>query len=141
MECRNSAVIDLTEQVRAKSVRTNRMDYVEMCKEYVSKHYREKIYLDEIANAMGLTGQYLSRIFSKETGTTLQEYICHFRVKRAANLLKYSNEEIAVIADYVNFPTQSYLGKVFKKYMGMTPKEYRKEFKTAEFADGKNEEE
>lgn len=138
MECRNSAVIDLTEQVRTKFSDKNRTDYVEMCKDYINKHYREKLYLDKIAEALGLTGQYLSRIFSRETGTTLQEYICHFRVKRAANLLKYSDEEIAVIADYVNFPTQSYFGRVFKKYMGMTPREYRKKYKTIEFSSEKH---
>ena len=64
---------------------------------------------------------------------TIQEYICKVRVERAANLLRYSDEEISAIALYVNFPSQSYFGKMFRKYMGMTPLEYRKRYGTAEY--------
>ena len=64
----------------------------------------------------------------------LQDYIVQVRVERAANLLAYSEEPIAAIGDYVNFPTQSYFGKVFKKYKGMTPREYRNKQKPKEFA-------
>lgn len=69
----------------------------------------------------------------KETGERLQDYIVRFRVERAANLLMYSEEGISDIAEYVNFPSQSYLGKVFKKYKGMTPQKYRDKFKPREF--------
>lgn len=57
-----------------------------------------------------------------------------FRVERAANLLVYSEESISYIAEYVRFPSQSYMGRVFKKYMGMTPQKYRDKYKPREFA-------
>jgi AraC-like DNA-binding protein len=56
-------------------------------------------------------------------------------VERAANLLIYSEEELSKIAEYVNFPSQSYFGKTFKKRKGMTPKQYRDTYKPTEFLE------
>ena len=99
----------------------------------MGKHYREKIYLEDIAENLGVSSTYLSRLFRKETGICLQDYITEFRVERAANLLIYSNESLPRIAEYVNFPSQSYFGKVFKKYKQMTPRKYRELHKPREF--------
>lgn len=45
----------------------------------------------------------------------------------------YSEETLPGIAEYVNFPSQSYFGKIFKQRMEMTPKQYRELHKPAEF--------
>lgn len=55
----------------------------------------------------------------------LQDYIVQVRLKHAADLLKYSNESIANIAEYVNFPLQSYMGRMFQAYLHMSPGQYR----------------
>lgn len=127
----NSALSDLTGRMRKKKIRYS--NYTEQFKDYVNTHYREKIILEDISSAMGISRGYLSRLFKKETGITCQEYIIMLRVERAANMLKYSNESIAYIGDYVNFPTQSYFGEKFKKYKKMTPREYREKYKPLEF--------
>lgn len=134
---RNRAVRDLTERVSKKKSNQKKSNYVERCKDYISKHYREKIYLKDIAEVMGIGSTYLSRLFSEETGICIQDYIAQCRVDKAANLLAYSEESIAFIAEYVNFPSQSYFGNVFKKYKQMTPREYREKYKTAEFVTTK----
>lgn len=132
-DCRNQAVRMLTERVRKKQEQKKVSSYVDACCDYVGKHYREKIYLDDVAEKMGISPTYLSRLFSKEKGMTLQEYILKTRVERAANLLTYSDSSIAEIGDYVNFPSQSYFGRIFKKYTGLTPKQYRNAHKPREF--------
>lgn len=131
--CRNEAIQMLTDRVRKKKEQRTVSSYVDACCDYVGKHYREKIYLDDIAEKMGISPTYLSRLFSKEKGMTLQEYVLRIRVDRAANLLTYSDSPIAEIGDYVNFPSQSYFGRVFKKYTGLTPKQYRNAHKPREF--------
>lgn len=73
--CRNHAVRDLTERVRKKRMGQKSSNYIERCKDYVNKHYREKIYLDDMADSLGVSSTYLSRLFSKETGIRLQDYI------------------------------------------------------------------
>lgn len=133
LELRNRAVADLSGRVRKRLERKKHSNYVEKCKDYVSRHYKEKIYLQDMADSLGLSSTYLSRLFSKETGMRLQDYINSFRVERAANLLIYSEESIAYIGEYVNFPSQSYFGKMFRKYKHMTPREYRNMYKPSEF--------
>lgn len=133
LELRNRAVRDLTNRVRKKKESRKHSGYVDRCKEYISGHYKEKIYLQDIADSLGMSSTYLSRLFSRETGMRLQDYINSFRVERAANLLIYSEESISYIAEYVNFPSQSYFGKMFRRYKHMTPKEYRNRYKPAEF--------
>ncbi|MBE5915664.1 MAG: helix-turn-helix domain-containing protein [Pseudobutyrivibrio ruminis] len=130
---RNQAVEELTRLVSEQKNRRHTSSYTEQCKDYVKKHYREKIYLDEIAAALKISDSYLSRTFKKDTGLRLQDYIVQVRLERAANLLLYSNESIPRIAEYVNFPSQSYLGKVFKEKYGLTPRQYREKYKPVEF--------
>lgn len=129
---RDHAVEELAEQVRKKKSRKT-SSYVERCRDYVDKHYREKIYLSEIAEMLGLSETYLSRLFKKETGKRLQDYIVDVRLEHAANLLKYSEESILNIAEYVGFPSQSYMGKLFKERYGLSPKQYQQEKRPAEY--------
>lgn len=129
---RNRAIEELAGRVAEKQSRPRGSGYVERARDYVRKHYREKIYLDDVADALGLSPTYLSRLFSKETGSCLQDFINEERVFRAANLLLYSDLSLTEIADYVHFPNQSYFGKIFKQYKGMTPKAFRDRYRSAE---------
>lgn len=130
---RNHAVEELTRRVREQKQKSHISIYTERCKDYVYGHYREKIYLDSIADNLGISSSYLSRLFKKKMGVNLQDFINDVRVEKAANLLVYSEEPLPRIAEYVNFPSQSYFGKIFKEKMGMTPRQYRELYKPAEF--------
>ena len=137
VDCRNQAVRDLTDRVAKKKAVPVVSSYTAAACDYISKHYRDKIYLSDIADALGISPSYLSRLFTQEMGENLQNHVTKVRVDRAANLLAFSDEDISVIGDYVSFPSQSYFGKVFKKYKGMTPKEYRNRYKPGEFVEKK----
>ncbi len=130
---RNHAIEELAKKVREQKEKRHTSSYTEQCKDYVYGHYREKIYLDNIADTLGISSSYLSRLFKKETGNSLQDFINDVRVEKAINLLLYSEETLPGIAEYVNFPSQSYFGKIFKQKMQMTPKQYRELHKPAEF--------
>ena len=129
---RNRALEELAGRVSEKLNKPRGSGYVERCRDYIQKHYREKIYLEDIAEALGISPTYLSRLFKKETGICLQDAINEERVFRAANLLLYSELSLTEIAQYVGFPNQSYMGKVFKKLRNMTPMSYRDRFKNLE---------
>jgi AraC-like DNA-binding protein len=132
---RNRAIEELTGRVQEKLNKPRSIGYVEKARDYVRKHYREKIYLEDVAEALSLSPTYLSRLFKKETGSCLQDFINEERVFRAANLLLYSELSLSEIATYVGFPNQSYMGKMFKKYRSMTPKTYRDTFRVPEVGD------
>lgn len=110
--------------------------YTEQCRDYIEKHFHNKIYLEDIADAIGISQGHLSRIFRKDMGISVQDYIQKFRIERAANLLKYSEAGLAEISDYLCFHSQSRFGCVFKQYMNMTPRQYRDMYKQKEFRSG-----
>ena len=135
LQLRNNAIEDLTERVAEKLSKPRTSNYIEQSRDYVRKHYREKIYLEDVAEALCISPTYLSRLFKRETGQNFQDYINEVRVDRAANLLKYSEMSLSEISQYVNFPNQSYFGKIFKKYKNITPRAYRDFNKPAEFKE------
>ena len=100
--------------------------YVEKCKDYISENLRRDMKVADIAGELGISRTYLSRQFSETEGMTVQQYIMKERCDHAANLLKYSDYPIAVIAEYFCFSSQSHFGSCFKKLYGMTPNEYRR---------------
>ena len=137
-EYRNQAIGELTKRVQQCLQEYRGSSYVEQCKDYIKKHYKEKIYLKKVADDMGISQSYLSRLFLKETGVNFQEYIMQFRVEKAADLLIHSEKTFAEIGEYVNMPSQSYFGAVFKKFMGVSPKVFRDKNKPREFIKKEN---
>ncbi len=107
--------------------------YTDQCRDYIYRQYHNKIYLEDIAEAIGVSPGHLSRVFRADMGMSVQDYVQKFRVERAANLLKYSEASISEISDYVCFHSQSHFGSVFKKMMGMTPRQYRDTYKEIRF--------
>ena len=130
---RNNAIRELANLVHERLNKKHTSSYTERCKDYISKHYREKIYLEDIAAALEISPSYLSKLFHRETGIRIQDYITQVRVDRAAKLLIYSELPLSEIAEYVNFPSQSYFGQAFKKRKGVTPKRYRDQNQPKEF--------
>ena len=117
-------------------VKENRSsDCVEQCKDYIARHRTRKFSLNDLAKTVGKNPSYLSRVFSEQTGMTMQEYALNTRLEAAANILQYSNESVGGISEYLNFPSQSYFGEKFKKKYGVTPAEFRRKNKIRDFKE------
>lgn len=84
--------------------------------------------MEKTAEALGITPDYLSKIFKKTEGVSLKRYILQERITRAENLLRYSEYSIIEISKYLGFSTQSHFTQVFKKYCGMTPQAFRNQY-------------
>lgn len=102
---------------------------IESAIQYITIHLHEKITLESVAEAIGISSGHLSRTFKKETGLSIVDYVQKERIKAAKNLLIYSNSTLAEISQYLNFSTQSYFINIFKKHFGITPGQYRKHYK------------
>lgn len=113
--------------------------YTEQCMRYIHKNYCNKIYIKEVAAAVGVSKGYLVKVFHHDTGMGIQEYIQKARVERAANLLKYSEASLLEISEYAHFSSQSHFGLLFRKHMGITPGQYRERYKPKEFITGKSD--
>lgn len=92
---------------------------------YIDNHLCDDIKIKDIASSVYLNPSYLSNLFHKETGKTLNEWIKRKRIEEASYFVLNSNENIADIAFFYRFSTQSYFINCFKKIMGITPGEYR----------------
>ena len=103
-------------------------DRIGRVKKYIEEHLREKLYVEDLARLVHVNDQYLMRIFKKETGMSLTQYISDRRILQAGELLKFSEYNINYIADLVGFENLSYFAKSFKKHTGFTPSEYRSRF-------------
>ncbi len=95
------------------------------CRELISKRIAWKLTVGELARAMNINPEYLSQLFSRETGLPLSEYISREKARAAAHMLIFSGRSNDDIAASLSFSSQSHLGKVFKKWTGMTPGQYR----------------
>lgn len=91
----------------------------------VQENFRKERFLDFYASKLEITPKHLSRTIKKQTGFTAVEWIERFVILESKVLLKSSNLNIQQIADELNFPSQSFFGKYFKKFTGMSPKEFR----------------
>ena len=83
------------------------------------------LYTSELAGELGVHPNYLSALFHRTEGMTVQQYIRRQKIQQAENLLKYSGYQMNEIASYLSFSSQSHLSSCFKKATGMTPGQYR----------------
>lgn len=101
---------------------------IEQCKTYISKNIFQKIVISEIADYVGLSEKYISKIFAEKEHITLYQYIQREKIRVSCNLLRYSKEPVSMIAQYIGFQSQSNFSAVFRKWEGMSPSVYRNQF-------------
>lgn len=91
----------------------------------------EKTYLNPdidastLASELGISGHYLSQVFSQEMQTTFYSYINDARIEAAKEALKTSEQSVLEIALSVGYNTRSSFYNAFKKRTGMTPSKYK----------------
>ena len=100
---------------------------IAQCIDYIYDHLHERITVHDLAEHVRLNESYLSRLFKKEVGTSISEYIRRQKLETAKNMLVYSDYRAAEIASILSFPSQSYFTELFHKYTGLTPGDYKKE--------------
>lgn len=104
---------------------------VEKFLELLQKHYNEHRHVDFYAGKLCLTPKYLSKAIKENSGITASEWIDNYVISEAKALLKSTDMTIQQISDRLNFPSQSFFGKYFKRLENLSPSEYRKsDFRT-----------
>jgi AraC-like DNA-binding protein len=97
-----------------------------MINAYIKKNYRYPLALEELADRLALTPQYLSRYFRKQFGVNFHAYLNSFRLQNAVKDLVLSDATVTAIAYDNGFPNLSSFLKILKDSTGKTPTEYRK---------------
>lgn len=91
---------------------------------YIQAHFSQPITLSEVAESAGVSHTYLSRAFKEEIGKGFSEYLTHYRIEHACQLISSGGMRLKDIATACGFSQYTYFFKVFKQATGLTPNEY-----------------
>ncbi len=103
-------------------------DYVAAAKLYVDSHILERVLVQDVAAAIGITPNYLSSLFKRQLGQNFMDYVNATKVKYACTLLQSGKHMVYEVSHMLGYDNAYYFTKVFKRYMKMTPTEYQAEF-------------
>lgn len=92
---------------------------------YIEEHYREQIFLKDIATHCYVTPSYISKIFKEDIQIGIVQYIHELRIQKAKELLCSTDKKISEIALYVGYPDYKRFSSYFLKIAGTSPREYR----------------
>ncbi len=91
----------------------------------VHRHYKSIREVNFYANELNISPRYLSRITQDVDNITAKAFIDNCVIEEIKLLLNSSELSVQQIADYLNFPDQSYMGRFFKNKTGISPSSYR----------------
>ena len=95
---------------------------------YLEKNYAKELSLDDLAVALGYNKSYLCVAFKKDTHSTILDCLNMIRIRRAAELIVYSDHSLAHVAAMCGFASDSHFNRVFVKYVGTTPGQCRRAY-------------
>ncbi len=101
---------------------------VMQCVDYIYGHIKDRITIQSLADYTGLSTNYLSRVFKQNLGISVSDYIREKKVEKATHLLRYSNQSVVEIANYLSYSSQSHFIQTFEAFTGQTPKKYRDKY-------------
>ncbi|MCP4748979.1 MAG: helix-turn-helix domain-containing protein [Desulfobacteraceae bacterium] len=96
---------------------------------WMEKNYTEKIFIDDIARAVGISQRHFKRRFKKATGMSPLGCLQHIRIEAAKKKLETTQCTIDEITWQIGYQDSSFFRKLFKKFTTLSPKEYRSRFK------------
>lgn len=110
---------------------TNAGDAVSKTIAYLKTNYAEPLTNQSISAITGYHEYHLNRIFLKQTGTSIHQYLLSLRINAAKKLLMNTSHSMSLIADETGFGSKTHFSSAFKKIVGMTPSEYRQKFQNS----------
>lgn len=93
---------------------------------YMQAHFCEPIGLEHIAEQVGVSPSYLSRLFKQEAGKSFVRHLYDLKLNRAKMLLLQRPMTAASVGEQIGYPNPRYFSKWFKALTGMTPGEFRR---------------
>ena len=102
------------------------LSYASAAIAYIQTHFKQRLTLDIVAGALGLSEAYFSDLFKKEVGVNFKEYLDEIRFSYTKKLLRYTNISVKEIYSRSGFGDYANFSRRFKQRYGITPTEFRK---------------
>ena len=93
---------------------------------YITDHYPEKLYVQDLASQVNMNEQYFCRFFKRSIGKTPIDYINDYRLNKVIRLLETGDAQITEICLECGFNNMGNFQRLFKRKTGITPLQYRK---------------
>jgi AraC-like DNA-binding protein len=98
--------------------------YIVMAKECIENNFQFDVKVEDIANSIGITTNYLANIFQKNVNISPKQYLIDTRMARAKLLLKTKQYKIKDVSRMVGYKNQLHFSNEFKRYYGVSPLNY-----------------
>lgn len=108
------------------TVRQEKQDFFSKAIQYLDEHFHESVSLETVAEYVGLSSFYFSKLFREEAGITFIDYLTRLRIKEAKRLLLETDHSLKRICFEVGYRDPNYFSRVFKKTIGMSPSDFRR---------------
>lgn len=100
-------------------------DRIRMAAAYIRENYNAPISVNWLAERFGMSPNYFSTMFKKETGRSAGSYITAMRIEKAKEMLTQNDQSAGDIARETGYDDAQYFFRVFKRETGQTPIQYR----------------
>ncbi|WCK56818.1 response regulator [Aneurinibacillus sp. Ricciae_BoGa-3] len=94
---------------------------------YIEHNLHTQLNLEMLSKLVHLNSQYISRLFKRETGFTITQYVTIRRLEKAKFYLDHTKGTVAEISEKCGFFDPNYFTRVFKKYEGKTPTQFQQQ--------------
>lgn len=100
---------------------------IQRVQEYIKDHVNEPITREQLASYVHLNPAYLSRLFKREVGESITDYILHVRMSMAEDLITESAMPISDIAQLLGYFNFSHFSKMFRRVYHASPQQFRQQ--------------
>lgn len=108
---------------------------------YINENLDQEIHRQDLADHVYLNPDYLNRLFKKQTGKTLKEFVIGHKMDEARKMLQVTRLPVSIIAAKVGYDNFSHFSYAYKKVMGCSPLESRNAYqRSGNGAGGTHEE-
>lgn len=104
-------------------------DKIKLAIQYMQQNFERNIAINELAERYGMSANYFSTMFKRETNQSAITFLTNLRVQKAVWYLENTEDSAVDISQRVGYEDSQYFFRVFKKTMGLTPLMYRKEYR------------
>ncbi len=123
--CRFFGMLQRGEQFFVEGSSSKKVQHLKQALRLIETDYASTVTLERLARSCGMSPKYFCRFFREMTHKTPIDYLNHYRIKMACEMLRENQESVTEIALSCGFNDLSYFIKTFKRYQGMSPKAYR----------------
>ena len=99
--------------------------WIARAEDYLRANFQETLTLDEVAAEVGVHPTHLARVFRRQFGTSMGEFVRGLRIENSVRLLAHDGLPLSEISQRSGFSDQAHFTRVFKRHLGMTPGAYR----------------